>query len=280
MPRSTDRRGSQRRHDHLVFVFHYLQRHVRLETVDLSRDGALLESPVLFPSGTVMVLEYFTGTPGEAGVRILTRVARVTRSFRGHSSSCGLGVHWIRAYTLGSPEGLREFLVEELGYPHNVMESATTTQAGVTSVTLNRLEAPPPTEEAASDKASLAAARMARFAAAQRGRYRLEVPVVYSLGNMHYKGVVVALGTSGIALVSPGALPFATAKLTIRFPLGDGPHSAKVLLFCEVELVAEPSQPGGTGAFSAKILGIDELDSPGAFKAFMKQLPSRCSVWP
>ncbi len=280
MKRTTDRRGSHRRHDRLTFIFHYLQEHVRLETVDLSLDGAMLESPMVFPSGTMMVLEYFSGQPGDVGIRLLARVSRVTRSLRGHSSSCGLGMHWIRAYTLGPKEYLADFLVNSLGYPANIMDGCTTNNGGVSNVSLHTIEPPaaPPAQTQAT--AAEASAQMTRFTNAQRGRFRIDVPVMYSLGNMHYRGTVVALGPSGIGVVSPGSLPFLTAKATIRFPLNEGPESAKIMLFTEVEFVAEPAFPGGTGAFSAKVLGIDELDSPGAFRAYLKAMPTRFSLWP
>lgn len=279
MKRPTDRRGSHRRHDRISFIFHYLQKHVRLETVDLSLDGAMLESPIVFPSGTMMVLEYFSGQPGDVGIRLLARVSRVTRSLRGHSSSCGLGVHWIRAYTLGQREYLADFLVNSLGYPPNVMDSATPNASGVWSVTLHSV-APPAPVAPPQEALAEASAQLTRFNAGQRGRFRIDVPVMYSLGNMHYRGTVVALGTSGIGVLSPGSLPFLTAKATIRFPLADGPQSPKVMLFTEVEFVAEPPHPGGVGAFSGRILGIDELDSPGAFRAYLKALPTKFSLWP
>ncbi|GEM_PF-5930091 len=279
MKKGSERRGSNRRHDRLTFVFHYLQRHVKLETIDLSLDGAMLESPIVFPSGTLMVLEYFGGQPGDQGIRLLARVMRVTRSYRGYSSSCGLGVNWLRAYTLGPRAHLHEFLIESLGYPESVMDGCVTTSAGLTSVTLHSVETAP-SPAAAEDRSKEAGLKMSRFGTMQKGRFRLDLPVTYSMGNMHYRGNVVSVGSSGVGLVSQGSLPFATAKVVVRFPLGDAHDSPKVLLFTEVEMVAEPSSPGGAGAFSARIYGIDELDAPGGFKAFLKQASAKMSVWP
>lgn len=279
MSPDSDRRGSRRRHDRLTFVFHYLQNHVRLDTVDLSLDGAMLESPVVFPSGTLIVLEYFSGLPGDEGIRLLTRVTRVTRSFRGHSSCCGLGVDWVRAYTMGPRHYLQDFLVGSLGYPDEIMNGCTVTSTGLSSVTLRTVESAP-VPAAQDNRSSVSTEQMTRFNSAQQGRFKLQVPVMYSLENMHYRGTVIALGTSGIGLLSQGSLPFLAAKFSVRFPLGEQQESPKVLLFCQVELLAEPVHLTGTGAFSAKILGIDELDSPGGFRTYLKQMPSKYSVWP
>jgi len=51
-----------------------------------------------------------------------------------------------------------------------------------------------------------------------------------------------------------------------------------VILFCQAEIVVEPfsREPG---IFSAKTLGIDELDNPGILRMHMRSLGQRYPRW-
>jgi hypothetical protein len=273
-----DRRRQNRRKDRVALVFHYAQEKCEVNTMDVSRSGALIRTPVSFPSGTLLILECPALCAEGASVRLLARVVRASQN-RGDPGSVysGLGLLWIRAYSSTGEAKLREFLTDILGFAESEIGELKQSPTGdavfdfpsPAAVARDTDQRAPRSQELAEYQEN-----RERFMGFQRGRFRMEVPVVYSVHNMHYRGNLVSLGPDGIAVSSRGALPFLFSKVTVRYPLESSPTSPRVVLFAETEMVLEPfgREPG---FFTARIIGIDELNNRGIFRMHLKSLTTR-----
>jgi len=246
----------------------------------VSQSGALVRSPVSFPSGTLLILECPNlCSEGCPAIRLLARVVRSTRGVTDKPSFTGLGLHWVRAYA-GTEESLRDFLVDKLEFEADEIGPIARAPSGdavfdFPAVLPDTTRRPKP---APADGVSLYQDSRGRLLSMQKGRLRLESPVVYSVQNMHYRGTLVALGPEGLAVVAQGALPFLHGKVIVRYPLDTGPTAPRVILFCETEMVLKPfgKEPG---LFAASILGMDEMDSPGVFRMHLRRLGNRYPRW-
>jgi len=266
-------------------VFHYAQEVCEVHTMDISRSGGLIRTPVSFPSGTLLILECAGLCDKGSGVRLLARVVRSSRgSVDQKSGHSGLGLTWVRAYSGAGRDVLREFLADKLGYEPFEVESVSISPAGdavydfpAALASIPRTTTTPPSPLPTARIAEYQEQR-SRLMSLQKDRFRVETSVVYSVHNMHYRGTLIALGPEGLAVSTRGALPFLFAKVVVRYPLEPSPTSPRIILFCETDFVLEPfgREPG---FFSARTLGIDELDSPGIFKMHMRVLGNRYPKW-
>jgi hypothetical protein len=276
MSSDKDRRQQDRRKEQLALVFYYAQERCEVQTLDLSRGGALIRTPVAFPSGTLLILESFNLCGEAKNVRLLAKVVRATSGATQRIRYSGVGVSWVRAYCSGSEETLRDFLVDSLGFNLETTSAITRSANGDAVFDFPRDAAPP--ELADPDTVGPYQDKRERLVALQRGRFRMDIPVIYSVHNMHHRGNLVAMGPGGLALSSAGALPFDFSKVTVRYPLDNSASSPRIILYCETELVLEPfrSEPG---YFSARILGIDELDNSALFRMHLRTLPGKYPRW-
>ncbi len=280
MSRGSDRRTDNRKSEQLALVFHYAQETCSVATRDVSRSGALVRSPVSFPSGTLLILECPNlCSEGSPSIRLLARVVRSTRGVADKPTFTGLGLHWVRAYA-GSEESLRDFLLDKLEFDESEIGPITRAPSGdavfdFPTILPDRGHQPP---ARVSNEVSEYQEARDKLMSMQKGRLRLESAVVYSVQNMHYRGSLVALGQEGIAVLAQGALPFLHGKVIVRYPLDAAPTAPRVILFCETEMVLEPfgREPG---MFAASILGMDEMDSPGVFRMHLRRLGSRFPRW-
>jgi hypothetical protein len=279
MTRDKDRRQEERKREHLALEFHYAQERSSVQTLDVSKGGALLSTPVMFPSGTLFILECPSLCAEGGVVRLLARVVRATKGFADRHSLNGVGVAWVRAYCATGHTALRDFLVDKLGYTAEEAQSVHTAATGDAVFDFPKDAQPPqPGRPEFSEALASYQGRRERLVALQKGRYRLDVPIIYSVHNMHYRGTIVALDQSGLAIATRGALPFNFSKVSVRYPLDEGPTAPRIVLFGETELVLEPfgEEPG---YFSARLTGLDELDSPGVFRTHMRGLAARLPRW-
>lgn len=280
MGSGSERRTDKRKSEQLALVFHYAQETCSVATRDVSRSGALVRSPVSFPSGTLLILECPNlCTEGGPAIRLLARVVRSTRGVTDKPSFAGLGLHWVRAYA-GSEESLRDFLEDKLEFPPEEIGPITRSPSGDAVFDFPAI-LPEPTRrpiQVAADGVGRYQDSREKLLSMQKGRLRLESPVVYSVQNMHYRGTLISLGQEGLAVLAQGALPFLHGKVIVRYPLDSSPTAPRVILFCETEMVLEPfgREPG---LFAAGILGLDEMDSPGVFRMHLRRLGNRLPRW-
>lgn len=279
MSRDSDRRHEERKKEHLALVFHHAQERCEVHTLDLSKGGALVSTPVMFPSGTLFILECPALCAAAGGVRLLARVVRATKSFTERHGLSGVGIAWVRAYSSAGVNPLREFLIEKFGFDLVEVASVHVAPTGDAVFDFPK-DAQPPRSAMAVTPDELASYQQRRehFVTLQKGRFRLDIPVIYSVHNMHYRGTLVSLDAAGFAVATHGALPFAYSKVSVRYPLDRGPTSPRVVLFAETELVIEPfaDEPG---FFAARLTGIDELDSPAVFRMHLRALPGKYPRW-
>jgi len=263
-------------------VFHYAQERCDVATLNVSRSGALIRTPVAFPSGTLLILECPAVREGEPAVRVLARVVRASHGRTDvHASYSGLGLQFIRAFSAGGQEPLLHFLVGQLGYDLTEVAGVEEAPSGDHVFDFPTSEAgQDPTVAKPSKSTELAEyqERREKMMGMQQGRFKVKTPVVYSVHNMHYRGTLFALSSEGIAISTTGALPFLFSKVVLRYPLDVSPASPRVLLFGETEAVLEEfgREPG---FFSAKLQGIDELHNPGVFRMHMRSVSARYPRW-
>lgn len=276
MTSERDRRQQDRRKEQLALAFHYAQERCEVQTLDLSKGGALIQTPVAFPSGTLLILESYNLCAEGKNIRLLAKVVRATSGATRRVRHTGLGLTWIRAYCSGGEETLRDFLTDKLGYPLEMTSTITQAANGDAIFDFPRDAAPP--EPADPNTVGPYHEKRERLMALQRGRFRMDISVIYSVHNMHHRGNLIAMGPGGVAVSTTGALPFDFSKVTVRYPLDKSPSSPRIILYCETELVLEPfrSEPG---YFSARILGIDELDNSALFRMHLRTLPGKCPRW-
>jgi len=279
MAKDQDRRHEERKKEHLALVFNYAQERSEVRTLDVSKGGALLSTPVMFPSGTLFILECPMLCDARASLRLLARVVRSTKGFTERHSLNGVGVAWVRAYSSSGEESLREFLVDTLGFTPEEAHGVHTAPTGDAVFDFPKDSQPPqPGRAEFSEALASYQARRERLVAMQKGRFRLDVPVIYSVHNMHYRGTLVSLSDGGFGLATRGALPFNFSKVSVRYPMEAGPTAPRVVLYGETELVLE-SFGDEPGYFSARLTGIDELDSPGIFRQHIKTVLVRYPRW-
>lgn len=279
---STERRRQRRRKERLALVFHYAQEKCEVHTVDVSVSGALLSTPVSFPSGTLLILECPGLCTAGHSVRMLAKVVRASQrpsDLKKHYS--GLGLLWIRAYASDGKDVLVDFLVDKLGIDREAPLDIGISPAGDAVYNFPAVAPEEKREGVSPDEArrlTIYQDQREKLVAMQRGRFRVETPIIYSVHNMHYRGKLMALGNDGLAVATNGALPFQFAKVVIRYPVEDSPRSPRVVFFCETEIVVQPfsKEPG---MFTARTLGLDELNSPGLLRMHMRTLAQRFPRW-
>jgi hypothetical protein len=282
MDESPERRRQKRKKEKLALVFHYAQEECDVHTLDVSRSGALIQTPVSFPSGTLLILECPGLCSEDTGARLLAKVVRAAqRPSDARMLYSGLGLVWVRAYAAGGKDALRDFLIDKLGFaPEEIGDLAASPSGDAvfsfpTAVAQQTAAAWGTTErEAFQDYTQ----QRERLMGLQKGRFRVEMQVIYSVHNMHYRGTLFALGLEGVGMATRGALPFPHAKVTVRYPLDSSPTAPRVILFCETDVVLEP-HGSEAGMFSAHIVGIDELDSAGIFRMHLRSLKNRNPLW-
>ncbi len=276
----SERRQEARKKERLALVFHYAQEKCEVNTLDVSRGGTLLQTPVLFPSGTLLILECPSLCSQGQAIRLLAKVVRATKGFTERQALSGMGLAWVRAYSSSGEEHLKEFLIDKLGYDAADTGSIQQAPTGDFVYDFPKGLEPLPSETGVSDPTRLSDYQDKRehLITMQRGRFKLDVPIIYSVHNMHYRGTLMALGPGGLAVHTKGALPFEFSKVTVRYPLESGPASPRIILFCETEMVLEQfgNEPG---FFSARTLGIDELDNPTIFRMHLRALPQKYPRW-
>ncbi len=271
-----ERRAQPRRKDRIALVFNYAQEQCAVNTMDVSTTGALIRTPVAFPSGTLLILEAPSLCEEADGVRLLAKVVRASQHGGDPGAVySGLGLSWIRAYSARGEEYLKNFLVEVLGFPP---ESDVGIGSATTGDAVYDFPASPLAEvQAAPDSSSQPReaenrrARQERFFGHLAQHFKVESPVVYSVSNMHYRGTLIAVGAKRVAIKARGALPFQGAKVSVRYPLEDSPTSPRIVLHAQTELVIEPFEDE-PGMFSALLSSVDELGNRGLFRGHLRTL--------
>lgn len=277
-----ERREQKRKRERVGLVFHYAQERCDVSTLNVSRGGALIHTPVSFPSGTLLILECPKVENEKTPVRLLARVVRASHGRTDiHTSYSGLGLQFIRAFSASGHQPLVSFLVDMLGYDLSEVGDAKVSPSGdfvfdfpTSAAGQNPALAP----GSKSTELPEYQERREKVMSLQKGRFKVQTPVVYSVHNMHYRGDLFALDSGGLAVSSGGALPFLFSKVAIRYPLDSSPASPRVLLFGETEAVLEPfgREPG---FFSAKLQGIDELQNSGVFRMHLRSIAARYPRW-
>jgi len=277
-----ERRLQRRRKEQVALVFHFAQERCEASTLNVSRGGALIRAPVSFPSGTLLILECPNLCSTVPSVRLLARVVRASQGGGIWGADItGLGLLWVRAYSAGGPEVLSEFLVDKLGFETEAVKSISQAQTGdavfdFPSVQPSQPEVRP--SESQAEFLSMHKAKQQRLESVQRGRFRLEVPVVYSIHNMHYRGTLVALDKDGLTVATEGALPFLYSTVSVRYPLDRSLTAPRVLLEGETEVLVEPAEDE-PGYFSARIQSIEEYSNRGIFRMHLRKLNAGESRW-
>jgi hypothetical protein len=275
-----ERRTTRRRKDRIALEFNYAQQRCGVNTMDVSVSGALIRTPVAFPSGTLLILEAPSLCRVGCSVRLLAKVVRASQHGGDPGAVySGLGLVWIRAYCSDGPSTLRRFLTDTLGHPaadqltiqHAVSGDAIYDfPAVVAAVTTG----PALTQGIRNQGFEEYQEQRNRFIRHLKGAYEIESPIIYSVNNMHYRGTLVAIGDETAAFRVRGALPFPGAKLSIRYPLDSAPTAPRLILFAVAEMVLEPFRDEA-GFFSVRLDGIDEMGNRGLFASHLRMLAAK-----
>ncbi len=270
-----ERRAQPRRKDRVALVFSYSQQQCSVNTMDVSTTGALIRTPVAFPSGTLLVLEAPSLCQEDGNVRILAKVVRASQH-RGDPGSVysGLGLMWIRAFSGRGVDHLRTFLADVLGFSEADTMLIGSTSTGDAVYDFNGPPEPPPgplRRTTQAERLEEYRERREEFASHLEGHFRLNAPVVYSVSNMHYRGSLIAVGTKRLAVLVRGALPFQGAKVSVRYPLDLTPTAPRIIMHAQTEAVLEPFMQEG-GMFLARIDDVDEMGNRGLYRAHLKNL--------
>lgn len=281
MYRDEERRAQPRRKDRIALVFSYAQKQCSVNTMDVSTTGALIRTPVSFPSGTLLILEAPSLCEEDSGIRLLARVVRASQHGGDPGAVySGLGLTWIRAYSSHGDEHLKTFLRDVLAYPPDSdfgIDSATSGDA-VYDFPGSVATGPLPTAGRPSREARINEDRQRRRHFIDRlvGLFRVDAEVVYTVSNMHYRGTLIAVGTERLAIKAPGALPFQGAKVSVRYPLDDSPTAPRVVLHAQAEVVLGPFM-NEDGVFFAQVSDVDELGNSGLFRTHLRNLATNNS---
>ncbi len=280
MADAENRRINHRKSKELELTFHYGQEHSQVSTLDVSRSGALLKTHVMFPSGTLFILETVQENGDVPPIRLLARVARAAPSPRLSENRNGMGVQWVRAFSKGGADELLEFLKTHMGYGIEISSAIKLLPSGDAVFDFpplaSSMEPFTPT-----DRTPLAASYRTlreRFLSMLRGRFRVRVPVVYTVHNMHYRGTLIALGAEGLAVATQSAMPFPSSRVQVRYPIEYSDKAPRIGLFGETEMILEPVE-SDPGYFSVRIEGIDEHEHEGLFKLHLRQLAQKTRRW-
>ncbi len=273
-----ERRSQPRRKDRIALVFNYAQEQRAVNTMDVSPTGALIRTPVAFPSGTLLILEAPSLCAADTGVRLLAKVVRASQHGGDPGALySGLGLTWIRAYCARGEGHLKTFLTEVLGFPPKAEVGIGATSTGdavydfpaspiagvlpVFSENTNRDE-----EEAYVERKNVLADRLTDL-------LKVDARIVYSVSNMHYRGTLIAISREQLAVMVRGALPFLGAKVSVRYPLEDSPTAPRIIIHAVTELVLEPFRQEA-GVFHALVSKFEEKDSQGLFRTHLNTLES------
>lgn len=272
-----ERRAQPRRKDRVALVFSHAQKQCSVNTMDVSTSGALIRTPVAFPSGTLLILEAPSLCAEDSGVRILAKVVRAS-SHGGDAGAVysGLGLTWVRAFSARGTDYLQNFLGDVLGFsePAALVIGSSSTGDAVYDFSSGPEAAPAATRQTTqAERLEEYRQRREQFAAQLEGHFRVNAPVVYSVSNMHYRGSLIAVGTKRLAVVVRGALPFQGAKVSVRYPLDPSPTSPRVLIHAQTETVLEPVLQEA-GMFLARISDVDEMGNRGLYRAHLRNLES------
>jgi hypothetical protein len=101
--------------------------------------------------------------------------------------------------------------------------------------------------------------------------YRVEVKVVFGVGNRMFYGVVRGVNERELFVetTSPQALK-ANARIQVRMPLNAKSYRYMVVIFGRVASVDERAD--GTRSFRLRIESLDEFQNPGGFRFFLQTL--------
>lgn len=281
---TTDRRKDDRSPRRLPMIFLYGQARYDVMTSDISLSGASLEGPAAFPRGTMVILEVPPEARRDSSVRLVARVVRGSESITQPTTSRTVGIAWVRAFCPGGEPHLRDFLQTDLGFARGAPLSIGRSPNG--EAVFDFLEnpgesaSPRPQKQRCAGIAADERERLLRqrFLQLQKGRYRVRAPVVYSIDNSHYRGVMVAVGDRGVAIATQSVLPFSMSSVTIRYAPRVKGQEVRMLLYAETEMNLD-AQGSDPGYFTARFVGMDEMGHPGGFSAHLRELAESAALW-
>jgi hypothetical protein len=277
MSPENDRREDIRASLRVSFLLKFAGKSTKIITHDISRSGALIQGRIIFPVGTLLVLEHpgFNQPQGGAvRVRFLVRVVNSRRGFPVKGEDSAMGVSWIRAFSDFGQAELRVFLGKLFRFSDlqldQIQETSSSTYFDFSGVkSLKDIEHPAFVMPKRGIRRN-SGKDQERIEALNANRYTIDIGVVYGVDNVHYKGRAVFIGKDGLTIVPSQALPKAYSKCVIRFPLKTGRMGDKVLLYGDIEAVVD-SMGSGEPCFSVKVERMDEGDTPGAYRHFVSQ---------
>jgi len=274
-----DRRSARRSETHVAMVLLLGSDRYDVITADVSEAGASLSAPVVFPRGTMVVLEAPCPRGCATPIRLLARVIRGAEDSAAGPGGSSVGIAWLKAFAKGPSDHLEEFLTGTLCVLSDDPLATSRNPAGDCyyefRVPARNASAPPQPASAADDRSFH---QRQRFLELQRGRFRVKAPVLYSINNVHHRGQLVALGERGYAVTTQSAMPFSMSQVSLRYSPQIRGLEGRFIIYGETQMVLDAKE-AEQGMFSVQITSLDELGRPGWFKLHLRDLGQDTPVW-
>ncbi len=113
---SKNRRRYPRLFRNVRFLFYFLGQTREVYTVDISYNGAFIQTDVFPPLGSFIILEHYHLKKRNVTLGLVGKIRRIQTPFQSSPSVRGVGVEWVRCYCNQGFLPLKQFLERDLGY--------------------------------------------------------------------------------------------------------------------------------------------------------------------
>lgn len=257
--------------------------------LDQGGGGAFFTMSKLPFPGSVMVVEVEI----DLQQRQVFLVAEVAR--RQLHPVKGIGVRWLRAVGLGSPESLLAFVAHHLRFPINALRNEVVGslsskqrpvidfEAGVLRIMSRAAQEeelgelmrrsvripemgtmPPPMPEDTVEEMS---PEDATEITDEGGMKKVDTPVSYRFGGQSHRGILRFASSDEFVIDSASPLPGVNGRLYVEWSDQERDGVGEVVLRGEVE--REAISPAGTWRIEARITALSEGGRPGLYKEFL-----------
>jgi len=113
---SKNRRRYPRLFRNVRFLFYFLGQTREVYTVDISYNGAFIQTDVFPPLGSFVILEHYHLKKRNVTLGLVGKIRRIQTPFQSAPAVRGVGVEWVRSYCNQGFLPLKQFLERDLGY--------------------------------------------------------------------------------------------------------------------------------------------------------------------
>jgi hypothetical protein len=113
---SKNRRRYPRLFRNVRFLFYFLGQTREVYTVDISYNGAFIQTDVFPPLGSFIILEHYHLKKRNVTLGLVGKIRRIQTPYQSSPAVRGVGVEWVRCYCNQGFLPLKQFLERDLGY--------------------------------------------------------------------------------------------------------------------------------------------------------------------